>query len=108
MAEMRCPFSGHGAATTPVSATTNQHWWPEQINLGLLHQHNPAANPLGSNFDYRQAFNSLDLNAVKADLLALMTDSQSWWPADWGHYGGLFIRMAWHSACNSFRVQFLG
>ena len=98
MAEMRCPFSGHGAATTPASATTNQHWWPEQINLALLHQHHPAANPLGSNFDYRQAFSSLDLNAVKADLLALMTDSQSWWPADWGHYGGLFIRMAWHSA----------
>ncbi|HPC81851.1 MAG TPA: catalase/peroxidase HPI [Thermoanaerobaculaceae bacterium] len=77
---------------------TNRDWWPEQVDLRVLHQHSPASNPMGEAFDYRKEFESLDLEAVKRDLFALMTDSQEWWPADWGHYGGLFIRMAWHSA----------
>ena len=83
---------------------TNRDWWPDQLNLKVLHQNPPAGNPLGSDFDYAKAFGKLDLKAVKKDLLALMTDSQPWWPADWGHYGGLFIRMAWHSA-GTYRVQ---
>ncbi len=77
---------------------TNRDWWPDQIDLGVLHQHPPAANPLGPDFDYAEEFKKLDLAALKKDLHALMTDSREWWPADWGHYGGLFIRMAWHSA----------
>ena len=97
----RCPFS---AATTAGRGTTNRDWWPEQLNLGILHQHAPASNPLGADFDYASAFRSLDYNALKADLMALMTASQPWWPADWGHYGGLFIRMAWHSA-GTYRVS---
>jgi catalase-peroxidase len=83
---------------TPAGGTTNQQWWPQQINVGLLHQHHPASNPLGAGFNYAEAFEQLDYHALKADLRALMTDSQEWWPADWGHYGGLFIRLAWHSA----------
>jgi catalase-peroxidase len=74
------------------------HWWPNQLNLSILHQHSPASNPMDANFDYAAAFKGLDFAALKQDLVALMTDSQPWWPADWGHYGGLFIRMAWHSA----------
>jgi len=97
MSDLKCPFSGHAGAVT-AAATTNRHWWPGQINLGLLHQHNPAADPLGPGFDYARAFAALDYEGLKADLRALMTDSQPWWPADWGHYGALFIRMAWHSA----------
>ena len=73
-------------------------WWPQQLNLGILHQQSPASNPLGEAFHYAEAFNQLDYAGIKRDLIALMTDSQDWWPADWGHYGGLFIRMAWHSA----------
>jgi catalase-peroxidase len=92
------PFSGHVGAVTPAAGTTNQQWWPDQIKVGLLHQHHPSSNPLGTSFNYAEAFRSLDYDALKADLQALMTDSQDWWPADWGHYGGLFIRMAWHSA----------
>jgi catalase-peroxidase len=88
----KCPFSGG----TP--ARTNRDWWPNQVDLGILHQHSSLSNPLGEEFDYAKAFNSLDLHAVVADLHALMTDSQDWWPADFGHYGGFFIRMAWHSA----------
>lgn len=98
MSELKCPFSGHVGAVTPSGGTTNQHWWPNQINIGLLHQHHPASNPLGESFDYAQAFAQLDYDSLKADLKALMTDSQEWWPADWGHYGALFIRLAWHSA----------
>lgn len=98
MTDLKCPFSGHVGAVTPAAGTGNQQWWPNQIDLGLLHQHHPASNPLGEDFDYPKAFLGLDLDALKLDLKALMTDSQDWWPADWGHYGALFIRLAWHSA----------
>ena len=98
VSDLKCPFSGVVGAVTPAASTSNQHWWPNQINLGLLHQHHPASNPLTEGFDYAAAFTALDFEGLKADLRALMTDSQDWWPADWGHYGGLFIRMAWHSA----------
>ena len=81
-----------------AGGTTNQDWWPNQLRLDLLHQHSSKSNPMGEDFDYAKEFKSLDLAAVKKDLAALMTDSQDWWPADFGHYGGLFIRMAWHSA----------
>jgi catalase-peroxidase len=90
--ESKCPFN-HGA-----SAPTNRDWWPNQVNLKVLHQHSPLSDPMSEDFDYAKEFKSLDLNAVIKDLHALMTDSQDWWPADFGHYGGLFIRMAWHSA----------
>ena len=90
--EAKCPFT----STTP--AHTNRDWWPNQVDLQVLHQHSSLSNPMGEEFDYAQEFKSLDLNAVVKDLHALMTDSQDWWPADFGHYGGLFIRMAWHSA----------
>jgi catalase-peroxidase len=94
-----CPFTGRSSAATPAPrGTANRDWWPDAIDLGVLHQHPPAADPMDPGFDYRAAFSRLDLAAVKRDLVALMTDSQDWWPADWGHYGGLFIRMAWHSA----------
>jgi len=78
--------------------TSNRDWWPDQLDLGILHQHAPASNPMEPDFDYAEEFKKLDLAALKQDLNALLTDSQDWWPADWGHYGGLFIRMAWHSA----------
>jgi catalase-peroxidase len=95
----KCPvMSGQHAAHTAVGAAANEHWWPNQLSLRMLHQHAPSANPMGDDFDYSAAFNSLDLAAVKQDLTALMTSSQDWWPADYGHYGPLFIRMAWHSA----------
>ncbi|WP_299989303.1 catalase/peroxidase HPI [uncultured Ruegeria sp.] len=88
----KCPVM-HGA-----EARTNRDWWPNQLNLSILHQRGPASNPMGETFDYAEEFKKLDLQALKEDLYALMTDSQDWWPADYGHYGGLFIRMAWHSA----------
>ncbi len=94
--EPKCPFAHSGK--TALGAQSNRDWWPNQLNLAILHQHAPASNPLGADFDYAEAFQKLDYAALKADLKALMTDSQDWWPADWGHYGGLFIRMAWHSA----------
>jgi catalase-peroxidase len=94
----KCPFMGNAGRFTAERGTSNHNWWPNQLNLNLLHQHSPAANPLGAEFNYAEEFNKLDLQALKQDLHALMTDSQDWWPADWGHYGGLFIRMAWHSA----------
>ena len=90
--ESKCPFN-HGA-----SAPTNRDWWPSQVSLKALHQHSPLSDPMGEKFDYAEEFKTLDLNAVIKDLHALMTDSQEWWPADFGHYGPLFIRMAWHSA----------
>jgi catalase-peroxidase len=90
--QAKCPFAG------PTSAPTNRDWWPNQLDLQVLHQHSNLSNPMGEEFDYANEFKSLDLNAVIKDLHALMTDSQDWWPADFGHYGGLFIRMAWHSA----------
>jgi catalase-peroxidase len=93
----KCPVM-HGVAPNAIHAgRSNRDWWPNQLNLRILHQHAPGSNPLGD-FDYAKAFKALDLPAVKADLTALMTDSQEWWPADWGHYGPLFVRMAWHSA----------
>lgn len=95
--ESKCPFSG-GKQPAPQNGPTNQDWWPNQLSLKPLHQHSPLSDPMDKDFNYAGAFNSLDLAAVKQDLHALMTDSQEWWPADFGHYGGLFIRMAWHSA----------
>ncbi|MGI9707396.1 catalase/peroxidase HPI [Serratia marcescens] len=95
--ESKCPFSG-GKQPAPQNGPTNQDWWPNQLSLKPLHQHSPLCDPMDKDFNYADAFNSLDLAAVKQDLHALMTDSQEWWPADFGHYGGLFIRMAWHSA----------
>ncbi len=93
----KCPVSG-GMTTHRFSGTSNQDWWPNQLNLRMLHQNPAKANPLGKDFDYAEQFEKLDYRALKEDLRALMTDSQDWWPADYGHYGGLFIRMAWHSA----------
>lgn len=91
--ESKCPFN-HAAG----GGTTNRDWWPNQLNLKILHQHSPLSDPLAEGFNYAEAFKSLDFQALKQDLTALMTDSQDWWPADFGHYGPLFIRMAWHSA----------
>ncbi len=94
----KCPVTGRTSRQVAGSGTSNKDWWPKQLNLNILHQHSNKSNPMGEEFNYREEFNKLDLEAVKKDLYALMTDSQDWWPADWGHYGGLFIRMAWHSA----------
>ena len=91
----QCPF---GLGQPATGAVANRAWWPNQLNLKILNRNAPQIDPMGETFDYAQAFKQLDLAAVKADLTALMTDSQDWWPADYGHYGGLFIRMAWHSA----------
>ncbi|MDX9953137.1 MAG: catalase/peroxidase HPI [Anaerolineae bacterium] len=99
--ESKCPVTGKSAKPAqPMGSrgTANQDWWPNQLNLRILHQHSAKGNPMEENFNYAEEFKTLDLAAVKRDLYALMTDSQDWWPADYGHYGGLFIRMAWHSA----------
>jgi catalase-peroxidase len=96
--ESKCPFSGDARKHTLASAPSNADWWPNQLKLEILHQHPSRSDPMGEGFDYAAEFKSLDLNAVVKDLHGLMTDSQSWWPADFGHYGPLFIRMAWHSA----------
>jgi len=96
--ESKCPFSGVAMGNVTAGARTNRDWWPNQLNLAILHQHSSLSNPMGESFDYAKEFKSLDLDAVVKDLHALMTDSQDWWPADWGHYGPLFIRMAWHAA----------
>ena len=98
----KCPVM-HGAHTA-TGSTANEHWWPKQINLRILHQHPPAADPMGESFDYAAEFASLDMDALTKDVDTLMTDSQDWWPADYGHYGPFFIRMAWHSA-GTYRVS---
>jgi catalase-peroxidase len=102
--EAQCPF--HASAITQAVAGTrgNRDWWPHQLNLSILHQQSALSSPMGEDFDYAEAFKNLDLDAVVADLKALMTDSQDWWPADYGHYGPLFIRMAWHAA-GTYRIQ---
>lgn len=100
MSEGKCPVMHGGATTTSVS---NMAWWPNALNLDILHQHDVMTDPMGEGFDYREELKKLDVKALKKDMHALMTDSQDWWPADWGHYGGLMIRMAWHSA-GSYRI----
>src|SRR6188472_835850 len=97
--ESKCPFSA-----ASLSGRANRDWWPNQLNLNVLHTNHPSGNPMGQDFDYAEEFKSLDLKAVKRDLEAVMTNSQPWWPADFGHYGGLFIRMAWHSA-GTYRIH---
>ena len=94
----KCPVMHGAGSQTTFAARSNRDWWPNQLNLKILHQHSPQSNPMGADFSYAEAFKKLDLAALKADLEALMTDSQDWWPADFGNYGPLFIRMAWHSA----------
>src|SRR5690349_7022272 len=96
--EPKCPFSGGVGSNALAAAQTNAAWWPDQLNVKMLHQQSSLSSPMGEAFDYAQEFKNLDLDAVIRDLHALMTDSQDWWPADYGHYGPLFIRMAWHSA----------
>ena len=102
--EAKCPFSGNPLPHTQAGGPSNGDWWPNQLNLKILHQHGAASNPRGADFDYAAAFETLDLDAVVKDLTALMTDSQPWWPADYGHYGPMFIRMSWHAA-GTYRVQ---
>ncbi|MEQ8361966.1 MAG: catalase/peroxidase HPI [Cyclobacteriaceae bacterium] len=100
----KCPFHGGEVKYTAGGGTSNRDWWPNQLNLNILRQHAPISNPMGKNFNYSKEFNKLNLKAIKKDLTQLMTDSQDWWPADYGHYGPLFIRMAWHSA-GTYRIQ---
>ncbi len=95
MSASKCPVM-HGAASE--SSMSNMEWWPKSLNLGILHQHDNKTNPMGSDFNYQEVVKTLDFDALKKDLLALMTDNQDWWPADWGHYGGLMIRLTWHAA----------
>ena len=102
--EPKCPFSGDARPNTMAGAPSNADWWPNQLKLDILHQHSSLSDPMGEGFNYAEEFKSLDLNAVVRDLHALMTDSQDWWPADFGHYGPLFIRMAWHSA-GTYRIS---
>jgi len=96
--ESKCPVTGRSGKPIAGGGTSNQDWWPNKLNLRILHQHSHMSNPMDETFDYAEEFKKLDYDALKKDLYALMTDSQDWWPADYGHYGGLFIRMAWHSA----------
>jgi catalase-peroxidase len=100
----QCPMHGRASREAVVRSMTNQLWWPNRLDLSILHQNSPRSNPMGEAFDYAKEFNSLDLQAVKRDIFALMTRSQDWWPADYGHYGPLFIRMAWHSA-GTYRIS---
>lgn len=96
--EAKCPFHAAGGARATHGAQSNADWWPNQLNLSILHQHQPVSNPMDPDFDYAEAFKQLDYQALKKDLADLMTQSQDWWPADYGHYGGLMIRLAWHAA----------
>ena len=96
--ESKCPVAGGARRHTAAGSSGNANWWPDQLNLGILHQHDSKSNPMTADFDYAKEFKKLKLKALVKDLHALMTDSQDWWPADYGHYGPLFIRMAWHSA----------
>ena len=96
--ESKCPFSGDVGKHVVAGVRSNADWWPNSLKLNILHQHSPKSDPMGAQFNYAEEFESLDLKGVIADLHALMTDSQDWWPADFGHYGPLFVRMAWHSA----------
>ncbi len=100
----KCPMSGGARKPTTVGGMSNQHWWPNQLNLKILHQNSALSNPLGEIFTYAEAFKTLDLDAVCQDLRALMTDSQEWWPADYGHYGAFFVRMSWHAA-GTYRIS---
>jgi catalase-peroxidase len=100
-----CPvMQGPNSAQTAMGSTANEHWWPNQLNLKMLEQNSPASDPMGDDFDYAEEFNSLDYDALKRDLATLMTDSQDWWPADYGHYGPFFVRMAWHGA-GTYRIE---
>lgn len=102
--EGKCPYSGKMASPSAGRGTRNRDWWPNQLPLGILRMHSNLSNPMEEGFNYADAFKSLDLNEVKKDINNLMTKSQDWWPADYGHYGPLFIRMAWHSA-GTYRIS---
>src|SRR5882757_1303200 len=102
--EAKCPFHGGALKQSAGGGTQNRDWWPNQLKLNILRQQSSLSNPMDEKFNYAKEFKSLDLNAVKKEIFTLMTTSQDWWPADYGHYGPLFIRMAWHSA-GTYRIS---